>query len=42
MTIITVSRASTPDEIAVEMDRRGAVIEHLKTTLLKTMGITQK
>ena len=33
MTVITVSRASTPDEIAVEMDRRGAVIERLETNL---------
>ncbi len=33
MTIITVSRAATPDEISAEMDRRGAVIEKLETDL---------
>ena len=33
MTIITVSRAATPDEISAEMDRRGAVIERLETDL---------
>lgn len=33
MTIITVSRAATPDEISAEMDRRGAVIECLETNL---------
>lgn len=33
MTIITVSRAATPDEISAEMDRRGAAIEHLETNL---------
>ncbi len=33
MTIITVSRCATPDEISVEMDRRGAVIERLETDL---------
>ena len=33
MTIITVSRAATPDEISAEMDRRGAVIEQLETNL---------
>lgn len=33
MTIITVSRAATPEEIAAEMDRRGAVIERLETDL---------
>jgi hypothetical protein len=31
MTIITVSRAATTDEIAAEMDRRGLVIERLET-----------
>ena len=33
MTIITVSRAATPDEISAEVDRRGAAIEHLETNL---------
>lgn len=33
MTIITVSRAATPEEIATEMDRRGAVIERLEIDL---------
>lgn len=33
MTIITLSRAATPDEISAEMDRRGAVIERLETNL---------
>ena len=33
MTIITVSRAATTDEISAEMDRRGAVIERLETAL---------
>lgn len=33
MTIITVSRAATPDEISAEMDRRGTVIEQLETNL---------
>ena len=33
MTIITVSRAATPDEISAEMDQRGAVIEKLETDL---------
>lgn len=33
MTIITVSRAATPEEISAEMDRRGAVIERLETDL---------
>jgi hypothetical protein len=33
MTIISVSRAATPDEIAAEMDRRGAVIDNLETNL---------
>ena len=33
MTIITVSRAATPDEISAEMDRRGAAIEQLETNL---------
>lgn len=33
MTVITVSRAATPDEIAAELDRRGTVIEQLETNL---------
>ncbi len=33
MTIISVSRAATPDEIGAELDRRGAVIERLETDL---------
>jgi len=33
MSIITVCRAATPDEITAEMDRRGAVIERLETNL---------
>ena len=33
MTVITVSRAATPDEISAELDRRGAVIERLETDL---------
>lgn len=33
MTIISVTRAATPDEIAAEMDRRGAAIERLETDL---------
>ena len=33
MTIITVSRAATTDEISAEMDRRGAVIERLETNV---------
>lgn len=33
MTIITISRAATPDEVAAEMDRRGALIERLETNL---------
>lgn len=33
MTIITVSRAATPEEIDAEMDRRGALIERLETDL---------
>ena len=33
MTIITVSRAATADEVAAEMDRRGAAIERLETNL---------
>jgi len=33
MTIISVSRAATPEEIAAELDRRGAVIERLETNL---------
>jgi hypothetical protein len=31
MTIFTTTRLATPDEIATEMDRRGAVIERLET-----------
>ena len=30
MSIITVYRQSTPDELAAEMDRRGAVIEQIE------------
>ena len=33
MTVITVSRVATPDEVAAEMDRRGAVIERLEANL---------
>ena len=33
MSIITVSRLATPEEIAAEMDRRGEVIEKLETNL---------
>lgn len=33
MTVITVSRVATPEEVAAEMDRRGAVIERLETDL---------
>lgn len=33
MSVITVTRAATPDEISAEMDRRGAVIERLETDL---------
>lgn len=33
MTKITVFRAATPDEIAAEMDRRGAAIDRLETSL---------
>jgi hypothetical protein len=33
MTIITVSRAATTDEISAEMDRRGSVIERLETNV---------
>lgn len=33
MTIFTTTRLATPDEIAAEMDRRGAVIERLETDL---------
>jgi hypothetical protein len=33
MTIITVSRAATTDEISAEMDRRGAVIERLEANV---------
>lgn len=35
MSVITVSRQSTPDELAAEMDRRGAVIEELEARLQK-------
>jgi len=33
VTIFTTTRLATPDEIAAEMDRRGAVIERLETDL---------
>lgn len=42
MTIISVSRAATPEEVAAEMDRRGAVIEKLETDLRHWRGECSK
>lgn len=33
MSVFTIKRLATPDELAAEMDRRGTVIEQLETNL---------